>query len=402
MSRWRAPEVCVFERVRGCVVRCGPQCKPRLRGLNYVAERGQVSRRGSRIYRFSGAPPRTWSRDVPPPGMPWDAGQLQDALSNILAGCRGRLRLSYSLVARNRLYQDDFGNSSMQSFVTWCLIADIVAGTGDHPLSLAWSGRGNGEDVLVGRLTADVGDLVAAAGTARSMAVSQGPAVLSPLAAGLLMHEAVGHTVEAPGRSDGARLSPVGCRLASELLSVDDDPLALGGAAQYEFDDENVRRLGPTSVVREGVVVSQLHSMESGFACGFLSTASARAATAWDEPMPRMSNLLCRAGESPEEALIAAMGRGLYIHRLGEGMNDGRTIQATVVLAEAVENGSRTGLYMSGGTLHEALDVLIRVDGVGNNPRYADNALCGKHGQVLFDVGTRAPSLRLRSLRITA
>ncbi|MFP5285680.1 MAG: hypothetical protein ACLGI9_08080, partial [Thermoanaerobaculia bacterium] len=90
---------------------------------------------------------------------------------------------------------------------------------------------------------------------------------------------------------------------------------------------------------------------------------------------------------------------GLYIHSLAYGYGFGFRLQAQVRLAEEVKAGRRTGRYFSGGIIEEDRVVLTRAAELGNEAVYYRNAMCGKDGQLLYDVGTRSPALRMHELR---
>ncbi|MCC3768929.1 metallopeptidase TldD-related protein, partial [Streptomyces sp. UNOC14_S4] len=150
--------------------------------------------------------------------------------------------------------------------------------------------------------------------------------------------------------------------------------------------------------VHEGRLVRQLHGVASAAAARAMPTASSRAASVLQAPLPRMSNLVCSPGDTTLDELVDATGRGLLIHRLADGIGSGGTVEARLVLGERIERGRLTGRYVT-GRVTERTDVLTRVTGVGGETEFGDNALCGKAGQLLFDVGTRAPALRLSRLR---
>ena len=73
-------------------------------------------------------------------------------------------------------------------------------------------------------------------------------------------------------------------------------------------------------------------------------------------------------------------------------------MRAAVGLAEKVTRGKRTGCFLSGGSLRGNVDVLQKAVQIGNRSLFNPNAMCGRSGQVLFDVGTRSPAMRFSSL----
>ena len=106
-----------------------------------------------------------------------------------------------------------------------------------------------------------------------------------------------------------------------------------------------------------------------------------------------------RLGGQREE-LLDHMGDGLYIHSLAYGFGFGFRIEAQVRLAEEVRAGRRTGRYFSGGLIDEKRTALTRAVELGNESIYNRNGMCGKEGQLLYDVGTRSPAIRMETLRV--
>jgi predicted Zn-dependent protease len=228
------------------------------------------------------------------------------------------------------------------------------------------------------------------------------PAVLAPAAAAVLLHEAIGHFAEAAPAGRVNLNHRLGFRIATEIFHLRDDPMAEGGSAHYAVDDDGVAARGATEVVRDGRMLQFLHSRSSARAMGVEPTPNGRASSVWDPPIPRMSNLLCDPGEASEEEMLDRMGEGLYVHSLAYGYGFGFRVEAQVRLAEEVRGGKRTGRYFSGGLLDEDRVVLTRAAELGNVSVFNRNAMCGKEGQILYDVGTRAPALRLTALRVAA
>jgi predicted Zn-dependent protease len=153
-------------------------------------------------------------------------------------------------------------------------------------------------------------------------------------------------------------------------------------------------------VVRQGVLVAQLHSHATARAAACAPTGNARAAQVWDPPIPRMWTVACAAGGRSEEALVEELGSGVYIHRLAHGYRQGTMVAADVVLGERVDRGRRTGRYFTGGQVAGRIDLLTRLVEVADRVERNANAMCGKDGQLLFDVATAAPAMRLSSLRL--
>lgn len=334
---------------------------------------------GTAIRRFCGEPPLS--------GLDADCGAA--ALEAALLALR--TPLSYANRESLRVTIVDGVRGPERHLCTWSMTVRVAG------LHLGWSGAGDGAAEL-----APIGEEIEWLGSAlqRARALEAGTiaAVLAPSAAAVLLHEAVGHLIEAAPE----RPSLIGHRIAAECISASDDPTIARAPGTYDYDDENVRAMGPTLVVHEGMVVAELHSTASAAHAGTLPTGNARTASVWQEPLARVSNLVCSSGEHDADALADRCGDGIYIHRLANGINNGSRVQADVVLAERIARGRRTGEMLTGGRIDETVSVALRVAEMGRRPEFNGNAMCGKSGQLLFNVGTCAPPVRFASLRIAA
>ncbi|RXD05721.1 hypothetical protein EQZ23_11860 [Sphingomonas sp. UV9] len=281
----------------------------------------------------------------------------------------------------------------------WALTGSITTENG-RELPIGWSGRGPDpleSELFHGRI-ARLADALARAEPATPGAP---PVLLSTQAAAVLLHEAVGHFAEASADIPGGLSHRLGARLGSDMLTVTDDPGGETGCARYATDDEAVDAIGATDLVRDGVLIAQLHSRASASEARTLPTANARAAL-WCRPLPRMSNLVCAAGKDSSAVLADRLWRGLLVHHLSYGHGIGRDVSAHVLLAEHIECGRRTGRYVTGLRVRTCNDVFTRAIGFGDRAETNPNGLCGKAGQILFDVGTTAPEIALSSLELVA
>lgn len=356
-------------------------------------ERGRVvTTDGEQL--FCGSPPVGGCPALDAPAFGEDTSEVSALLADLAGSWRAQLHYSASII--QRVTVGGIAEGEIREITVWA-VTGWIATAGIPRLPIGWSGRGDGLSWLRAHAASEIRAQMAAAAVATPIAPGSFSVVLSAPAAAVLVHE-VGHFAEAPATGSVERL---GYRIGSPLLEIVDDPLS-DGPGHYRHDDENIRVLGQTPIVTAGVLVAQLHANTSACAAGTLSTGNGRAASAWDSPIPRMSNLLCRSGQSSEAQLVAGIEDGLYIHRLADGISSGGRIEARVVLAERIRRGVRTQEYLRGGRVDEPMTVMRRVVGVADTPAFNANAMCGRAGQLLFDVGTSAPALQLSALRITA
>ncbi|MEU1819697.1 metallopeptidase TldD-related protein [Streptomyces roseifaciens] len=394
-----AGETVACEAALGGVVTAGPRGTSAHLLATRMGRHDRGPGRGTRV--FSGDPPGPWRIDLPEPEPPEDHGEVLAALTALRDRFAGRAALQFSQVSSVRVVAGTaHGTGAPQTRHVWSLTGDLLT-PGGHEVPVGRSGRGPALPRLTDPAWCEsAARLLAAVDAARDAEPGECAAVLMPQAAGVLLHEAAGHFAEASPGGTPALAHRLGCRVAGELITLDDDPLAEGGPAHYDTDDEGIVRLGRQRIVHEGRLVRQLHSLSSAAAGSAMPTANSRAASVLHRPLPRMSNVVCRPGDAGTDALVENAGHGLLVHRLADGIRTGATLEARLVLGERIRSGRRTGEYVR-GRLRERADVLTRVVETGARTEFGDNALCGKDGQLLFDVGMCAPALRLSRLRCT-
>lgn len=396
----RKGEIGYFERSYGRIIVPAQNHNSRFAVCECEAERGHIRAADGTSRIFSGPPPRQWHDRLELTLQCEESELIKRSLEAVIKPRGDKVRLHYSSVTSTRVTVGNALYSSIRLSSAWAITGWLLAEQSGMAFPLGWSGRGNGIDWIMNNVAGELQKFSSMLREARMIEPENIPVVLAPSAAAVLLHEVIGHSAEAPFDSIARYSSLTGCRIASEVISVADDPLAPSGPVYYEYDDDNVRSIGPTSIVEQGVMVAQLHSHGSAEFTGGLSTANGRAATAWDLPIPRVSNLICEPGPFQEQELIENAGRGLYIHRLANGINNGATIEADIILAEQIKSGKRMGKFITGGRMCEEIGVLLRAAEVADNPSFNSNAICGKAGQLLFNVGACAPSIRLTAIGI--
>lgn len=396
----RGASVCC-ERAVGRVTTLGPDGAVLSRRTDFHG--GRMEYGGGRGHRlFSGDADGPWSAELPPPAPLEDDEEVHTALRALHTRFEGAAELSCTCVSAVRSFDgaDRIGGPVHRERRVWALTGDLLIPDG-RTVPVGRSGPGPALAPLTDPEWAErAAWLYRAVRRAEPLEAGDHAAVLAPQAAGVLLHEAAGHFAEASPRGVPALGHRLGCRIADERITLDDNPLAAGGPGRYDCDDEGVRALGGHRIVHEGRLIRQLHTVASAQAARTMPTANSRAASALHPPLPRMSNVLCAPGDAQVEELVEQAGRGLMVHRVADGISFSGVVEARLVLGEYIGNGRLTGRYVT-GWIRERTDVLTRVAGVGRRTEYGDNALCGKAGQMLFDVGMCAPALRLTRLRCT-
>jgi len=150
--------------------------------------------------------------------------------------------------------------------------------------------------------------------------------ILDPSLVGFLVHEAIGHTVEADHALAGAAAQgKINQKVASELITLVDNGLPpynnIRPAGILLVDDEGILSQR-TVIIENGILKSYLHSRESAFRLGAEPTGNARAFEYSNQPIIRMSNTYVEPGNSSFEEIVGKTKDGYLMKKWAGGMAD--------------------------------------------------------------------------------
>jgi len=227
--------------------------------------------------------------------------------------------------------------------------------------------------------------------------------VLAPGWPGILLHEAVGHGLEADfnRKNVSAFCGRLNERVASELCTVVDDGTIPNRRGSLNFDDEGT----PTSrtvLIENGILRGYLQDRMNARLLGMPLTGNGRRESFAHIPMPRMTNTFLLAGSDSPEDIVRSVDRGLYAAYFGGGQVDITSGKFVFSAAEAyLIEGGRVTRPVKGATLiGNGPDALQRVTRVGGDLRLDEGiGTCGKDGQQV-PVGVGLPTLRIDGLTV--
>jgi TldD protein len=235
--------------------------------------------------------------------------------------------------------------------------------------------------------------------SARKAPKGRMPVVLSSEAGGTMIHEAIGHGLEADLAQQGLSVysRKIGERVASPLISVVDDPTLPLKRGSYDFDDEGTpsRR---TLLVEGGILKGYLYDRLTAMKDGVESTGNGRRESYRDKPIPRMSNTLIVPGTTKPEEIIRSVEKGFFVKKMGGGQVN--TVNGDFVFevneGYLIEHGT-VGDPVRGAILTgNGPQVLKEIDRVGNDLGFGIGT-CGKDGQGV-PVADAQPTLRIPEL----
>ncbi len=224
-------------------------------------------------------------------------------------------------------------------------------------------------------------------------------AILESRAAGDFFHE-IGHSFEADSviRGVSAFEGLKGRTIASEILTVYEDPTIPNAWGSSFFDDEGVKTR-KTVLIENGVLKGYIHSRESAKILGEKPTGHARAESYQYEPIIRMGNLVVEPKDWREEELIEDTKTGIYISGARGGQTTGKgPFQFQASEAYLIEKGEISKPLKSVSVSMRILEALKNIDAICREANYY-TTLCGKGGQRMA-VTALAPTMRIRRVVI--
>ena len=227
--------------------------------------------------------------------------------------------------------------------------------------------------------------------------------VLGPGWPGILLHEAIGHGLEADfnRKKTSAFSGLIGQRVASDICTVVDDgtiPLRRGS---LNVDDEGT----PTSqtvLIEKGVLKGYMQDKLSARLTGASVTGNGRRESYAHIPMPRMTNTYMLAGQSDPSEIIGSVKRGLYAVQFGGGQVDITNGKFVFSASEAywIEDGKITRPVRNATLIGDGPTVLKHVSMVGNDLALDEGiGTCGKDGQSV-PVGVGIPTIKIDRLTV--
>ena len=207
--------------------------------------------------------------------------------------------------------------------------------------------------------------------------------ILDPKLTGVFIHEALGHAVEADHvvNKESILASKLNEKIASDIVTIYDDPTIKGSFGFYFYDDEGVEAEKKV-VVENGFLRSYLHSRETAELLGAELTGNARAQNFSSEPIVRMSNTYLKPLDYSFEELIEDIDYGLYLlgSKGGEVDPARGVFQFSCEEGFIIEKGEIKDPIKDVALSGETLEILKNIDAIGKDFSM-HIGFCGKNGQ---------------------
>lgn len=216
--------------------------------------------------------------------------------------------------------------------------------------------------------------------------------------AGILAHEAVGHTVEADFVQTGSVGGPMfGKEVAHEKVSlVDIAHTAFGELAPVPvFVDDEGTPAQDQMLIENGILTGYMHNKESAAKFGHPANGNARAFDFSDEPLIRMRNTCILPGKEKLEDMIASVEDGYLMTDMDNGQADSTgEFMFGISLGYEIKDG-KIGKAIKNATVSGvAFDVLKTAEMVSDTVSWTNSGMCGK--KQMIPVGMGGPALKVR------
>ena len=227
------------------------------------------------------------------------------------------------------------------------------------------------------------------------------PVVVGNGFGGVLLHEAIGHGLEADAVQKDASVyaGRVGDKLAEDFVVAYDDGRLPGAWGSDAVDDEGTPTQR-TTIIEGGKLTSYLYDSLRARKGKALSTGNGRRESFRHLPLPRMTNTYFAPGDATRDDLIAGTERGLYAVSFGGGQVEPATGDFVFGVSEGylIEDGKVTAPVRGATLIGNGPEALAAVDGIAGDLDIA-TGFCGKGGQRV-PAGVGQPHVRIKALTV--
>jgi TldD protein len=230
------------------------------------------------------------------------------------------------------------------------------------------------------------------------------PVVLAPGITGVLLHEAIGHGMEADfnRKKVSTYATLLGQKVAEPFVTIIDDATNPGLPGSLNVDDEGTPGQR-TVLVENGILAGYLHDRISAAFYKVEPTGNGRRQSYEYYPQPRMRNTYMLGGPATPEDVIKTVPRGIYVQDVANGqvkIGEG-DFAFYVSQGRMIENGKLTAPIKDMNIMGNGPKMLQNVTLVANDLEMNEGGagMCGKGGQGV-PVGFGLPTCLVKSMTV--
>ena len=229
------------------------------------------------------------------------------------------------------------------------------------------------------------------------------PVVLAAGSSGILLHEAIGHGMEADFNRKNVSIysDKIGKLVAQPFVNIVDDGTQENARGAINVDDEG-NPVGRTMLVQDGVLATYLHDTISAKHYGVKPTGSGRREGYQYAPMPRMRSTYMLPGPHKKDEIIASVKKGIYCTNFSNGQVQIGAGDFTFYVKNGylIEDGKLTRPIKDVNIIGNGPKVLEKIDMVSDDLVIDEGGwTCGKDGQSV-PVSQGIPTVRVASITV--
>jgi TldD protein len=229
------------------------------------------------------------------------------------------------------------------------------------------------------------------------------PVVLAAGSSGILLHEAIGHGMEADFNRKNVSIysDKIGKSVAFPFVNIVDDATVANARGAINVDDEG-NAAARTHLVQDGILTTYLHDGVSARHYGVKPTGNGRRESYQHAPLPRMRATYMLPGPHGREEIIASVKKGVFCSNFTNGQVQIGAGDFTFYVKNGflIEDGKLTRPVKDVNVIGNGPKVLERIDMVGNDLVIDEGGwTCGKDGQSV-PVSQGIPTVRVSSITV--
>jgi TldD protein len=233
--------------------------------------------------------------------------------------------------------------------------------------------------------------------------VGEMPVVMAAGSSGILLHEAIGHGMEADFNRKNMSIyaDKIGKPIAKPFVSIVDDGTIPRARGAINVDDEgNVA--DKTLLVDKGVLATYLHDTISAKHYGVKPTGNGRRESFRHVPIPRMRGTYMLPGPHDKEEIVRSVKKGIYCEQFSNGQVKIGAGDFTFYVKNGflIEDGKLTRPIKDVNIIGNGPKVLEKIDMVASDLAIDEGGwTCGKDGQSV-PVSQGLPTVRVSSITV--
>ncbi|TNE84340.1 MAG: TldD/PmbA family protein [Deltaproteobacteria bacterium] len=229
------------------------------------------------------------------------------------------------------------------------------------------------------------------------------PVVMAAGSSGILLHEAIGHGMEADFNRKGISIfaDRIDTRIAPNEVTIVDDGTLPGARGAVNVDDEG-SETEKTVLVENGTLRTFLHDRISARHYGVNPTGSGRRESFRHPVLPRMRCTYMENGPHDPSEIIKSVDKGIYCESFQNGQVaiGAGDFAFYVRQGYLIENGKLTQPVKDVNLIGNGPEVLAAIEMVGNDLAIDEGGwTCGKDGQSV-PVSQGMPTVKVGKLSV--